>query len=103
MAWKWPGQRQRHEAPEGARHDVVGHPGVPLEISHAQMNDAARTGTAVPLGQGLPWVAWYLNAWWVEYENGWLCVTDDDVAAELDDVAARLREASASAAAGEPG
>lgn len=49
----------------------------------------------MPLGQGLAWVARYVGAWWVEYENGWLRVTDSDVAIELDDVAARLGEASA--------
>lgn len=65
-----------------------------MEISHAEMSDAVRTEAVVPLGQGLSWVVRYLDAWWVEYENGWLRVTDDDVAAELDDVAARLREAT---------
>jgi hypothetical protein len=50
---------------------------------------------------GLPWVARYLGAWWVEYEGGGLRVTDGDVAADLDDVAARLGEASAIAAAEE--
>jgi hypothetical protein len=48
----------------------------------------------VPLGPGLPWVVRYLGAWWVEYENGWLRVIDDDVTADLDDAAARLRGAN---------
>jgi hypothetical protein len=64
-----------------------------MEASHAQMNDAARAGAAVPLGPGLPWVVRYLGAWWVEYEDGWLRVTDEHVAADLDGVAARLGEA----------
>jgi hypothetical protein len=72
---------------------------VPLEVSRARMNDAACAGTAVPLGPGLPWVARYLGAWWVAYEGGWLRVTDGDLAADLDDVAARLGEAGAIVAA----
>jgi hypothetical protein len=76
---------------------------VPLEITHAEMNDAVCAGAATPLERGLPWVAWYLDAWWVEYENGWLRVTDDDVGGELDEVAARLREASAIVEADEAG
>jgi hypothetical protein len=59
------------------------------------MNDAFSVGSAGPLGRGLPWVVRYLGAWWVEYEGGWLRVTDDDVTADLDDVAERLGEATA--------
>jgi hypothetical protein len=69
-----------------------------MEISHAQMNEALGARAAVPLGPGLRWVVRYLGAWWVEYENGWLRITDDDVTADLDDVAVRLREASTIAA-----
>jgi hypothetical protein len=65
---------------------------MPLEVSHARMNDAASTGIVASLGQGFPWIARYLNAWWVEFEGGWLRVTDAHVAAELDDVASRLAE-----------
>jgi hypothetical protein len=58
------------------------------------MNDALRAGIGVPLGQGLPWVTRFFDAWWVEYEGGWLRVVDDQVTAELDDVAARLAAAT---------
>jgi hypothetical protein len=57
------------------------------------MNGAVRAGTAAPLGLGFPWITWHLDAWWVEYEGGWLRVIDDHVTAELDDVASRLSEA----------
>jgi hypothetical protein len=50
----------------------------------------------------LPWVARYLDAWWVEYEGGWLRVTDDHVAAELDGVASRLIEAVMAENDGQP-
>jgi hypothetical protein len=107
MAREWPGQRRQDGMPEpamtlpessreGAGHGTAAsHPDVaPLEISHTEMNGAICAGTAVPLGQGFSWVARYLDAWWVEYEDGWLRVTDDYVAADLDDVAVRLSEAA---------
>jgi hypothetical protein len=110
MRWKW--SRRRREpafalpAVSGERAErgaVCAHMGaVVLEVSHAEMNDALCAGTAVPLGDGLPWVTWYASAWWVHYEGGWLRVTDESVAAELDDVAARLGEATAAVEGNEP-
>jgi hypothetical protein len=57
------------------------------------MNGAICAGVAVPLDRSLEWIVRYLDAWWVEYEGGWLRVTDDHVTAELDDVASRLTDA----------
>jgi hypothetical protein len=107
MTWRWPSQPKKEQIRESTairqaspRH-AAGHEPPPaqpeataLEISHAQMSDAVCAGTAVPLGLGFPWVVRYLDAWWVEYEGGWLRVIDDHVTAELDDVAARLAEAA---------
>jgi hypothetical protein len=73
-----------------------------MEVSHAEMNDALCAGTAMPLGDGLPWVVRCGGAWWVQYEGGWLRVTDESVTAELDDVAARLIEATAIAEEDKP-
>ena len=105
MPWRWPARPQRVSQPNTGRQQSPRHaaeyeppPGepelAPLEISHAQMKDAVCVGTAVTLGQGFPWVARYLDAWWVEYEGGWLRVTDDHVTTELDAVAARLADAA---------
>ena len=102
MPWGRLRQRRRDKAPEGTGPSgAARHPGMPLEVSHGEMSDALRAGAAVPLGPRLPWVARYLDAWWVEYENGWLRVTDDHVAADLNDAAARLHEATVIADADE--
>src|SRR4051794_34302991 len=110
MTWKWPRRRRESalalsEVPgeRAGQRTACGFLGVAvLEVSHAEMNDARCAGTAVPLGDGLPWVTWYASAWWVHYEGGWLRVTDESVAAELDDVAARLGEANAAVEGDEP-
>jgi hypothetical protein len=107
VPWKWPGQLRQATVPELAqkpsadprrpvrRGSARGYrEATPLEIGHDQMNDALRAGIGVPLGQGLPWVTRFFDAWWVEYEGGWLRVVDDQVTAELDDVAARLAAAT---------
>lgn len=62
----------------------------PLAISHAEIDAAIDRGEVAPLGQSLSWMVQYRDAWWVIYEHGWLRITDDFVAAELDGVAARL-------------
>jgi hypothetical protein len=63
-----------------------------LAISHAEMNTAIDQGDAAPLSQSHGWLARYLDAWWVEYEGGWLRVIDATATRDLDHVAARLAE-----------
>jgi hypothetical protein len=70
-----------------------------LVISHVEMNAAYDSGEAVPLGQAIPWIARYGGSWWVECERGWLRVTDDLTATDLDQTAARLKAAEAMAEA----
>ena len=74
---------------------------LPLAISHAEMNAAIDEGDAPPLSQSHGWLARYLDAWWVEYEGGWLRVIDAAAARELDQVAARLAEVNVVTAADE--
>ena len=113
VPWRWPRQHGQVRVPVSAPSSTAGslqpggHETMPghtiaasLEISHAQMNDAICNRTAVLLGRGLWWIARYLDAWWVEYEGGWLRVTDDHVTAELDDMASRLAEAATSVSEG---
>ncbi len=81
-------------------HDEAARPGVgagavPLEIAHSVMNAAIDNGDAAPLGQGTRWAASYRDAWWVEYENGWLRITDEATGRDLDHVAARLADVNA--------
>ncbi|HLI78016.1 MAG TPA: hypothetical protein VKV02_13810 [Acidobacteriaceae bacterium] len=64
--------------------------GMPLELTHAQMNAAYDTGQAVPFAQAVPWLARYHNAWWVVYEGGWLRVIDQQTADSLDRRAAQM-------------
>jgi hypothetical protein len=68
-------------------------PELPLAISHVQMNAAYDRGEAVPLGASMAWLIRYLDAWWVVYERGWLRVTDNATAEDLDQAAARLADA----------
>jgi hypothetical protein len=70
-------------------------PALSLAISHAEMNTAIEQGTATPLGRGHRWLVRHLDVWWVEYEGGWLHVIDPAATRDLDQVAARLAEASA--------
>jgi len=56
-------------------------------MTHAGMNAALGKGDAVLLGPELGWVARYEGAWWVECEHGWLRVTDEGAARDLDQVA----------------
>jgi hypothetical protein len=64
-----------------------------------EMNTAIDQGNAAPLGESHGWLMRHLDAWWVEYEGGWLRVLDEAAARELDEVAARLAEAEVLAAA----
>lgn len=68
---------------------------LPVDISHAEMDAAYRTGRAVSLGRAIPWLARYRDAWWVVYEGGWLRVDDKSAEADLDRLAARLTRAEA--------
>jgi hypothetical protein len=58
------------------------------------MNTAYRSGQAVPLAQSVSWLVRYEGSWWVIYERGWLRVTDDLVAADIDSCASQLTEAT---------
>lgn len=69
---------------------------VPLAVTHADMARALDRGSAVPFGPGvLGGIVRWAGAWWVAWEGGWLRVTDELTAADLDAVAARLAEAEA--------
>ncbi len=84
-----PAQDSRAEPGREAADDEV-----VLEITHAQMDAAVSTGDAVPLDLAGDWLARYQDAWWVLAEAGWLRVTDQATAADIDHVAARLTEAA---------
>jgi hypothetical protein len=73
-------------------------PGLPLAVTHAEIDAAYRSGLAVPLGQAISWLMRYRDAWWVVYERGWLRVTDELIDADLDQFAARLTATDAAAA-----
>jgi hypothetical protein len=81
----------------GARHgdavislpEPVG-PAAAFLLSRAEMNAAYDSGQVMPLGRAIPWIVRYGDSWWVEYERGWLRVTDDLTAVDLDQTAARL-------------
>jgi hypothetical protein len=66
------------------------------------MNDAYDTGEAIPLGGGVSWLVRYRDAWWVVYERGWLRVTDNATAEDLDRATVRLAEAEANSGRGTP-
>jgi hypothetical protein len=80
-------------APKAGAHEPAA--GLPLEISHAEMDAAYRAGRAVSLGRTIPWLARYRDAWWVAYERGWLRIDDMAAEADLDHLAARLSRAEA--------
>jgi hypothetical protein len=71
---------------------------VPLELTHAQMNAAYDSGQATPLAHAVPWLVRYQQAWWVVYEKGWLRVTDQPTADDLDQRAAQMTGEDAQAA-----
>ena len=64
--------------------------GLPLVIGHADMNDAFTAGTAVPFAPAISWLARYADRWWIVYERGWLCITDQLAAADIDQRAALI-------------
>jgi hypothetical protein len=68
---------------------------LPVAVTHAQMNAAYDSGEAVPLGQSVSWLVRWCDAWWVVYEGGWLRVTDELTAEELDRAACRLAQGEA--------
>jgi hypothetical protein len=72
--------------------------GLPLELTHAQMNAACDTGQAAPFAQAIGWLARYRDAWWVIYEGGWLRITDTATTRDLDQRAAQMTEADTHAA-----
>ena len=64
-----------------------------LEISHAQMDAAHNNGEAIPFAQSVPWLVRYDGSWWVVYERGWLRITDELAATDIDQRAAQVPEA----------
>jgi hypothetical protein len=71
-----------------------------LGITHGDMNAAIDQGHAVPLSRSNGWLMRYDGDWWIEWEQGWLRVTDDDTTRDLDMIAERLAAAGAIAAQG---
>ena len=65
-------------------------PDHPLEITHAQMDAAHETGEAVPFSQTVPWLVRHDGSWWVVYERGWLRITDELTAVDIDQRAAEM-------------
>ena len=74
-------------APEASAGDRV------LEIGHAQMNAAHDNGEAIPFAETVPWLVRYDDSWWVVYENGWLRITDELTATDIDQRAAQVPDA----------
>jgi hypothetical protein len=64
-----------------------------LEISHAQMDAAHNNGEAIPFAQSVPWLVRYDGSWWVVYERGWLRITDELTATDIDQRAAQVPKA----------
>jgi len=65
---------------------------LPLEMAHAEMDAAVQTGDAIALNLSGGWLMRYCGAWWVLCGIGWLRLTDEATAADIDHVAARLAE-----------
>lgn len=57
------------------------------------MNAAHDNGEAVPFTQSVPWLVRHDDSWWVVCERGWLRVTDEPTAADLDQRSAQMTEA----------
>lgn len=64
--------------------------GPALAISHARMNDALAAGTATPFAPAIIWLTRYQDRWWIVYEHGWLCITDELATADIDQRAALI-------------
>ena len=56
-----------------------------LVISHSDMDAAHGCGQAVFLDRSIPWLTRYQDSWWVVCDGGWLRITDELVAADIDD------------------
>ncbi|MBO0822074.1 MAG: hypothetical protein J2P26_14645 [Nocardiopsaceae bacterium] len=69
----------------------------PLTVTHADMDAAFGRGEVVPLADDVSWIARYGRAWWVMSARGWLRITDDLVAADLDRAAVRFAAGEAAA------
>ena len=63
-----------------------------LEISHAPMDAAHNNGEAIPFAQSVPWLVRYDGSWWVVYARGWLRITDELAATDIDQRAAQVAE-----------
>lgn len=59
-------------------------------LTHSEMNAALDRGEAVPLAATMTWLMRYQDAWWVIYEGGWVQVTDELAADDIDLTAARM-------------
>src|SRR5271169_604073 len=64
--------------------------GPPLVVSHAEMNSALAAATAVAFAPAITWLTRYQDRWWIVYEHGWLCITDQITAADIDQRAALI-------------
>ena len=61
-------------------------------IPHDQMRQHLENGTATVLDTGAGEYVRHADAWWAAAPDGWLRITDEAVAAELDSAYARLAE-----------
>jgi hypothetical protein len=64
--------------------------GLPLRVTHAEMDTARADGRAFPLSTAIRWMACYQDAWWIECERGWLRILSTEAITGLDNAAARL-------------
>jgi hypothetical protein len=62
----------------------------PLTVTYADMDAAFGRGEVAPLAEDISWIARYSGAWWVMSPRGWLRITDDLVAADLDRAAVQF-------------
>jgi hypothetical protein len=59
------------------------------EISHSVMQAARSAGEATSLTSAITDIVRYDSSWWLYDREGWLRVTDPELAADLDSFAAR--------------
>ena len=57
------------------------------------MNASHNNGEAIPFAQSVPWPVRYDGSWWVAYARGWLRITDELTATDIDQRAAQAPEA----------
>jgi hypothetical protein len=83
-------------------HPAAGHmtAGLPLELTHVQMNAAYDNGQAMSFAGVVPWLTRYRDAWWVVYEGGWLRIIDREAAESLDQRAAQITDQEVETARG---